>query len=141
MRPQTNKANMRDKLRRLDKRTHGVLREERRRKRSNNRRKRRGIRATGTALSESQLGEQEGMVALPKAKAILPTIGEQERDVLKKENKKMQDYINFLLWRISDQECKDNQEIHFLVKVHKGQARHIRRIEAKLRDLVFSQQS
>jgi hypothetical protein len=127
---------MRDDARRLNKRTHGVMREKRRRKRSNKKRKRQGIRSTTPgrkALTERQLGEREGTVERPKSKAVSPTDAELERDALKEENEKMQNYIQFLLWRINEQEHQGKQEMDTLVKVHKGQARHIRRVEAKLR--------
>ena len=137
MRPQTNKANMRDERRRQgNKRTHGVLRAEQRRKRSNKRRKRHEIRAATPnreVLTDRQLGESEGAVAIPKPKLIRPTTAELERDALKEENEKMKEYTQFLLWRLNEQERKSEQGMEILVKVHKGQARHIRRIEAKLR--------
>ena len=137
MRPQTNKANMRDERRRQgNKRTHGVLRAEQRRKRSNKRRKRHEIRDTTPnreALTDRQLGEREGAMAIPKPKLIRPPTVELERAALKEENEKMKKYTQFLLWRINEQERKAKQEMETLVKVHKGQARHIRRIEAKLR--------
>ena len=128
---------MRDERRRQgNKRTHGVLRAEQRRKKSNKRRKRHEIRDTTPnkeAFTERQLGECEGAVVVTKPKLIRPTTAELERDVLQEENEKMQKYTRFLLWRINEQERKAKQEMETLVKVHQGQARHIRRVEDKLR--------
>jgi hypothetical protein len=136
MRPQTIKANMRDTLRRLDKRTHGVLREKSRQKRSNKKRRRQGIRATTPnkeTFTEHQLGEREGKVGRPEFEAVTSTAVALERDALKEENERMQNYIQFLLWRVNDQERKGNQQMVTLVKVHKGQARYIRRVDTKLK--------
>jgi hypothetical protein len=127
MRPKTTKANMRDKARRLNKRKRTVILSERRNKRSNKRRMRQEIRSNipnKNVFTDVQLGEREGKVVQPRYNAIQPTCAEMERDILKDENERMQNYIKFLLWRINEQAHTRKQEIS--INVNKGQVYKVR---------------
>jgi len=152
MRPQTTKANMRDMIRRSNKNTHSVRKEKRRRKKTIKRRQRNMIRKTiptRDTLCQRELGEQEGKVVCSNnfvSKVNEGTLGLGTTvdvhmlviDELKEKNIQLQNYVRFLLWRINDQERKDNKELETMNNVRICQARHIRSIEAKLRDLEIS---
>lgn len=131
MRPKSNKANMRDFLRRENKLTHGVKRYNRRRKRKNRKKKRHELHSTKNTIStKDELIYSETIKAKnhTKNRVILP-----KKHDLKEEKEEMSDYIKFLLWRIEEQENKHNEEKNFLDKVHQCQTRRIRSMERKLR--------
>ena len=133
MRPQTAKAIMRDNIRRLNKCTESEKRRKQRSKRSNKRRGRRVRRVASPgkgAFTDFQLGEQEGRIVHPQPNVIYPTYSELQIDVLKEENKRMQNYIRFLIWRINDQECKNKQDITIMETVYKGR---LKRSHSKLK--------
>ncbi len=134
MRPKSNKANMRDFLRRKNKLTHGVKRYNRRMKRKNKKKTRHELHSTSP--TKNTISDIEEIIYSENIKAKKPTKNRviiPKRHDLKEEKEKMSDYIKFLLWRIEEQEIQHSEEIKFLDKVHQSQSRRILSMEKKLR--------
>lgn len=139
MRPQTTKDNMRDELRRVNKRSHGELRATRRRKKCANKKRRHRSKTTTPnkevfhqqqqGIKDQQCGDHD-----PTPKIAVLTEAELERDRLKKKNEQLQEDIKLLTWRIEEQQSVHDNTYGMLLKVHQAQARHIVKLEKKLKN-------
>jgi len=138
MRPQTTKANMRDERRRTNKRTHGEMRNMRRNKKSA-KRKRRNMSKTTTPNREELHQRQQGVKDQQNEErdqlqpVVEPTAAELERDMLKKENARLQERVKLLNWMMKEEKESHTSSYNVLYKVHKAQARLIVKLEEQLK--------